>query len=91
MTVEEQEPKPRNRIYVPSKTKAGFPIPDNIRQDFRDFIVKKFWQHKTGSTVIPNAIGTYSSDTGTAIVIDYKGKHEKIRLLCVNTPESVYP
>lgn len=28
---------------------------------------------------------------GDTIVIDYNGKHEKVRLLCVNTPESVHP
>jgi micrococcal nuclease len=28
---------------------------------------------------------------GDTIVVDYKGKHEKVRLLCVNTPESVHP
>jgi micrococcal nuclease len=28
---------------------------------------------------------------GDTIVIDYKGKYEKVRLLCVNTPESVHP
>jgi endonuclease YncB( thermonuclease family) len=28
---------------------------------------------------------------GDTIVVDYKGKPEKIRLLCVNTPESVHP
>ncbi len=27
---------------------------------------------------------------GDALVVDYKGKYEKVRLLCVNTPESVY-
>ena len=67
MTVEEQELKPRHRIYVPSKTKADVPIPDNIRKDFYDFIVGRFSQHKIGSTVIPNAIGTYSSDTGKEV------------------------
>ena len=28
---------------------------------------------------------------GDTIVINYKGKPEKVRLLCVNTPESVHP
>ena len=28
---------------------------------------------------------------GDTIVIDYHGKYEKVRLLCVNTPESVHP
>jgi micrococcal nuclease len=28
---------------------------------------------------------------GDTIVIDYNGKHEKVRLLCVNTQESVHP
>jgi micrococcal nuclease len=28
---------------------------------------------------------------GDTIVIEYDGKHEKVRLLCVNTPESVHP
>jgi len=28
---------------------------------------------------------------GDTIVVDYKGKNEKVRLLCVNTPESVHP
>ena len=28
---------------------------------------------------------------GDTIVIMYDGKHEKVRLLCVNTPESVHP
>jgi len=28
---------------------------------------------------------------GDTIVIDYNGKPEKVRLLCVNTPESVHP
>ncbi len=28
---------------------------------------------------------------GDTTIIDYKGKHEKVRLLCVNTPESVHP
>ncbi len=28
---------------------------------------------------------------GDTIVVDYHGKHEKVRLLCVNTPESVHP
>lgn len=28
---------------------------------------------------------------GDTIVVDYQGKYEKIRLLCVNTPESVHP
>jgi micrococcal nuclease len=28
---------------------------------------------------------------GDTIVVDYKGKYEKVRLLCVNTPESVHP
>ncbi len=28
---------------------------------------------------------------GDTIVIRYNGKHEKVRLLCVNTPESVHP
>ena len=28
---------------------------------------------------------------GDSIVINYKGKNEKVRLLCVNTPESVHP
>jgi endonuclease YncB( thermonuclease family) len=28
---------------------------------------------------------------GDTIVLDYKGKYEKVRLLCVNTPESVHP
>ena len=28
---------------------------------------------------------------GDTIVVDYNGKHEKVRLLCVNTPESVHP
>ncbi len=28
---------------------------------------------------------------GDTIVINYKGKNEKVRLLCVNTPESVHP
>ena len=27
---------------------------------------------------------------GDTIVVDYKGKYEKVRLLCVNTPESVH-
>ena len=25
------------------------------------------------------------------IIVNYKGKYEKVRLLCVNTPESVHP
>ena len=28
---------------------------------------------------------------GDTIVIDYKDKYEKVRMLCVNTPESVHP
>jgi len=28
---------------------------------------------------------------GDTIVINYRGKYEKVRLLCVNTPESVHP
>jgi len=28
---------------------------------------------------------------GDTIVVDYKGKNEKVRMLCVNTPESVHP
>ncbi|HUU41663.1 MAG TPA: hypothetical protein VMW42_12035, partial [Desulfatiglandales bacterium] len=28
---------------------------------------------------------------GDTIVVDYKDKSEKVRLLCVNTPESVHP
>ncbi len=28
---------------------------------------------------------------GDTIVINYNGKYEKVRLLCVNTPESVHP
>jgi len=28
---------------------------------------------------------------GATIVVNYKGKNEKVRLLCVNTPESVHP
>ncbi len=28
---------------------------------------------------------------GDTIVIEYDGKYEKVRLLCVNTPESVHP
>lgn len=28
---------------------------------------------------------------GDTILVDYQGKHEKVRLLCVNTPESVHP
>jgi micrococcal nuclease len=28
---------------------------------------------------------------GDTIVVNYQGKNEKIRLLCVNTPESVHP
>jgi len=28
---------------------------------------------------------------GDTIVVDYEGKDEKVRLLCVNTPESVHP
>ena len=28
---------------------------------------------------------------GDTIIVDYQGKHEKVRLLCVNTPESVHP
>jgi len=28
---------------------------------------------------------------GDTIVIRYNGKFEKVRLLCVNTPESVHP
>jgi len=28
---------------------------------------------------------------GDTIVIRYNGKYEKVRLLCVNTPESVHP
>jgi len=28
---------------------------------------------------------------GDTIVIKYNGKHEKVRFLCVNTPESVHP
>jgi micrococcal nuclease len=28
---------------------------------------------------------------GDTIVVAYQGKHEKVRLLCVNTPESVHP
>lgn len=28
---------------------------------------------------------------GDTIVINYQGKYEKVRLLCVNTPESVHP
>ena len=28
---------------------------------------------------------------GDTIVVDYNGKFEKVRLLCVNTPESVHP
>ena len=28
---------------------------------------------------------------GDTIVVDYQGKHEKVRLLCVNTPESEHP
>ncbi len=28
---------------------------------------------------------------GDTIVVDYHGKKEKIRMLCVNTPESVHP
>ena len=28
---------------------------------------------------------------GDTIVVDYQGKYEKVRLLCVNTPESVHP
>jgi len=28
---------------------------------------------------------------GDTIVVDYQGKQEKVRLLCVNTPESVHP
>ena len=28
---------------------------------------------------------------GDTIVVNYKGKYEKVRLLCVNTPESVHP
>ena len=28
---------------------------------------------------------------GDTIVVNYKGKYEKVRLLCLNTPESVHP
>jgi micrococcal nuclease len=28
---------------------------------------------------------------GDTIAVDYKGKYEKLRFLCVNTPESVHP
>ncbi len=28
---------------------------------------------------------------GDTIIVNYKGKNEKVRLLCVNTPESVHP
>jgi len=28
---------------------------------------------------------------GDTIVVDYEGKYEKLRFLCVNTPESVHP
>jgi micrococcal nuclease len=28
---------------------------------------------------------------GDTIVVDYQGKYEKVRLLCINTPESVHP
>jgi len=28
---------------------------------------------------------------GDTIVVDYKGKKEKVRMLCVNTPESIHP
>ncbi len=28
---------------------------------------------------------------GDTIIVNYKGKYEKVRLLCVNTPESVHP
>ena len=28
---------------------------------------------------------------GDTIVVYYQGKHEKVRLLCVDTPESVHP
>ena len=38
--------------------------------------------------------GQYKVDRvvdGDTIVIKYNGKYEKVRLLCVNTPESVHP
>jgi hypothetical protein len=38
MTIEEREIKPRFKIYVPSKTKGGGPIPGDIRQNFQEQI-----------------------------------------------------
>ena len=28
---------------------------------------------------------------GDTIVVDYNGRYEKVRLVCVNTPKSVHP
>jgi len=43
---------------------------------------------------VPSIAGQYKVARvvdGNTIVVDYQGKHEKVRLLCVKTPESVHP
>jgi len=43
---------------------------------------------------VPSIAGQYKVARvvdGDTIVVDYQGKHEKVGLLCVKTPESVHP
>lgn len=46
MIVEEQELKPRRRIYVPSKTKADVPIPATYDKIFVTLLLRNFGSTK---------------------------------------------
>lgn len=64
MTVENQEIKPPFSIFVPSRTKSGVPIPEDILQNFINVIIDKFTRHNGGCFAIPNVNGYFLSDTG---------------------------
>ncbi len=67
MTVEEQEIMLIYKIYVPSLTKAGAPIPKDILKNFCDTIMERFTRHNGGCTTILNTVGCYLSATGEIV------------------------
>ena len=64
------------------------PIWANNSQNFLSRSNKSSWSRSSPRSIQYIVIRVVDGDT---IVIDYKGKYEKVRFLCVDTPESVHP
>ena len=79
-----------HKIFIPSKTKDGIPIPPDRRSKFLRQALERCSDLNGGATIVPNCIGYYRSEDGRDIyedimVIETFGKkpfsNEEIALL----------